>query len=449
MAFDLLNYLPMLSNHVLPFSIFLMSGFLLLTSYSIIIVNKKFEANSNVRHLQSISKFLVDVLRAPTLFLGVMYTLFLSAYGSHYYIHKFNNGNLEYFAFILGIAEFITYFWVTFNLLGVGKNRLMQWSVQTNHPTLGIILPYIEKSLDTVLILLMVNLLIPLINLSGQTAIIVDRISQILLISMIGFFFFQLVNIGEKLISSRYIAHNTNVFSARKINTQLLILKRFIIALIVVITIAYILMLFDKVNSLGKGLLTTAGIISAIGAFASQQSLSRVFAGLQLAFAQPIRIGDTVIVENETGVIEEITLFYIVVKLWDLRRLILPSDYFSNKGMQNLTRQSSQLLGTIFLYTDYTLPVDEVRKKFLELLNESSLWDKKVGALHVTNVNDKAMELRGLMSADNASNLFELRCSMREQMMKFIVHTYPWCLSQSRNINNTPDSHLDPITHPA
>lgn len=449
MAFDIFSLFPMLSNHMIPFTMFLMCGILLLVSYGILIVNKKFEAQSNVKHLQPIARFLVDVLRAPTLFLGAMYLLFLSTYGAHYYIHKFSTNNLEYFAFILAIAEFITYFWVTFNLLGVGKNRLLAWSIQANHPTLGVILPYIEKSLDTVLILIMVNLLIPLLNFSGQTRIIVDRISQILLISMIGFFFYQLVNIGEKLISSRYIAHNTNVFAARKINTQLIILKRFIIALIVVITIAYILMLFDSVNSLGKGLLTTAGIISAIGAFASQQSLSRIFAGLQLAFAQPIRIGDTVIVENETGVIEEITLFYIVVKLWDLRRLILPSDYFSNKGMQNLTRQSSQLLGTIFLYTDYTLPVDEVRQKFLELLNKSQLWDRKVGALHVTNVNDKSMELRGLMSADNASNLFELRCSMREQMMKFIVQEYPWCLSQSRNINNTQEQHLDPLPHPA
>ena len=148
-----------------------------------------------------------------------------------------------------------------------------------------------------------------------------------------------------------------------------------------------------------------------------------------------MRIGDTVIVENGTETIEEITLLYIVVKLWDLRRLILPTDYFASKGMQNLTRQSSQLLGTIFVYTDYTLPVDEVRKKFLEMLQTSPLWDKKVAALHVTNVNEKAMEIRGLMSAENSSKLFELRCSMREQLMQFIVKTYPLCLSQSRNLN--------------
>lgn len=415
----------MLNTHILEFSLGICALFLLGFCWGIRLFKNK------LIHLQGLAEFVSQVLALPTLFFSIIAVFSLS-------ICKFVDSNL--LSYLLDLSALISYFWVTFKLLIVSKEHLNNWATQANHMTLSIILPYIEKSLEIILILIMINVLLPFFNFKGTFSTIIDRAAQIFLIAMIGYFFYQLTNICEKLIVGRYISNNNDIFSARKINTQLRILKRFVVVLITLVTIAYILMLFDKVNNIGKGILTTAGIISAVGAFASQQSLSRIFAGLQIAFTQPVRIGDTVIVDNEQGTIEEITLFYIVVKLWDLRRLILPSDYFSSKGLQNLTRQSSQLLGTIFIYTDYTLPVEEVRAKFLAFLAESPLWDKKVGALHVTNVNDKSMEIRGLMSADNSGNLFELRCSMREKMMRFIVKNYPLCLSQSRTINNPPDA---------
>jgi small-conductance mechanosensitive channel len=194
------------------------------------------------------------------------------------------------------------------------------------------------------------------------------------------------------------------------------------------------LMVFDSVKNLGAGLLTTAGVLSAIGAFASQQSLSRILSGLQIAFTQPIRIGDTVVVDNEFGQVEEINLSFVTVKLWDLRRLIKPTDYFTQNGVLNLTRESTQLLGTVFIYADYTLPLEAVREKFKELINQSNFWDKNVYGLDVTDATDRSLEIRLLVSAENADLLWKLRCEMREKMIAFLVDTYPECLAKTRQV---------------
>lgn len=265
------------------------------------------------------------------------------------------------------------------------------------------------------------------------------KLSKLFLIGMIGWLFYKVVDSLSYIIMNQYRREKVDIITTRKVHTQVLILKRIIISIGVIITFASMLMVFDSVRNLGTGLLTTAGIIGTVGAFASQQSLARLFAGLQIAFTQPIRIGDTVIIDNEFGQIEEITLSYIVVKLWDLRRLILPTDYFTNKGLQNLTRESTQLLGTVFIYADYTLPVATVRKKFQTILNESSLWDKKVSAFEVTNITETALEIRALMSADNASTLWNLRCEVREKLMDYIVKHHPECLAAKRSLNVSSD----------
>jgi small-conductance mechanosensitive channel len=242
------------------------------------------------------------------------------------------------------------------------------------------------------------------------------------------------VNTIQKLIIQHIDIANNSGIKVRAINTQVILLKKIVQAIIIIVTIAAGLMTFDSVRNLGAGLLTTAGVLGAIGAFASQQSLSRLFTGIQLAFTQPIKIGDMVIIENENGLIEEITLSYVVVKLWDLRRLILPTDYFFSKGLQNLTRNSTELLGTIFIYADYTLPIDQVREQFFEYVKSSELWNKNVATFQVTDVKENSLELRGLVSADDAPALWNLRCELREKLIRFIVTTYPNALPLKRNI---------------
>jgi small-conductance mechanosensitive channel len=183
---------------------------------------------------------------------------------------------------------------------------------------------------------------------------------------------------------------------------------------------------------LGTSLLTSAGVAGIIIGFAAQRSLATLFAGLQIAFTQPIRIDDVVIVENEWGRIEEITLTFVVVRIWDLRRLVLPITYFTEKPFQNWTRITSDILGSVFVYVDYTASVQKIRDKFFEILDQSDLWDGKVRVVQVTNTTERTMEIRALMSSQDASTAWSLRCEVREKLIDFIQQNYPDALPKVR-----------------
>jgi small-conductance mechanosensitive channel len=335
---------------------------------------------------------------------------------------------------LLDVFEGLLFFWLVIYIVKCGKLYLLKWAKKNEHAVLGIVVPAVSNSIYALVFLIMVNIVIPILDLTPLPAFLLKKISTACLIGMIGWLIIQIVFVLDKFIINQYVINNNNSFNARKIHTQLSIIKRVIITMIIIVVTASILMLFDSVKNLGTSILTTAGIISAIAAFASQQSLGRIFSGLVMVFTQPIRIGDTVIINNEFGQVEEISLSYVVIKLWDLRRLILSTDHLMDKGLQNLTLQSSELLGTIFIYTDYTLPVESVRKKFFELLNETSLWNKGTGTFQVTDIQKNCMEIRGLMSANNSGELWNLRCNIREKLIKFIVQQYPECLVRERQI---------------
>jgi small-conductance mechanosensitive channel len=192
------------------------------------------------------------------------------------------------------------------------------------------------------------------------------------------------------------------------------------------------LMTFPRIKSLGTTILASAGIIGVVVGLAAQRTIGTFIAGLQIAFSQPIRVDDVVIVENEWGRIEEITLTYVVVKIWDLRRLIVPITYFIEKPFQNWTRVTADILGTVFIYVDYTVPFDAVREQLQRILNASELWDKKVCVLQVTNTTERTVELRALMSAPDASTAWSLRCEVREKLIDFIQKKYPKALPRLR-----------------
>jgi len=220
--------------------------------------------------------------------------------------------------------------------------------------------------------------------------------------------------------------------SARKIITQFGVINKIVVAAICIISVSAMLMTFEKVRQLGTSILASAGIAGIIMGFAAQKSLATLFAGLQIALTQPIRIDDVVIVENEWGRIEEITLTYVVVRIWDLRRLVLPITYFTEKPFQNWTRVTADILGSVFIYADYTVSVQKIRDKFFEFVEQSELWDGKVRGLQVTNTTDKTIELRALMSARDASDAWNLRCEIREKLVDFIQTNYPDVLPKVR-----------------
>lgn len=219
---------------------------------------------------------------------------------------------------------------------------------------------------------------------------------------------------------------------ARKIHTQLSVLERMLIAIVVIISIGIILMTIPQIRKVGVSLLASAGIAGIIIGFAAQRSIALILAGFQIAITQPIRLEDAVIVEGEWGWIEEITLTYVVVRIWDKRRLIVPITYFIEKPFQNWTRTSAEIMGTVFIHVDYGFPVEEMRKKLTEILDQSDLWDGKVNVLQVTDLNDRTMELRALVSASDSPKAWDLRVHVREALIRFVQDEYPQFLPKGR-----------------
>jgi small-conductance mechanosensitive channel len=191
-------------------------------------------------------------------------------------------------------------------------------------------------------------------------------------------------------------------------------------------------MLFQPVRQLGTSILASAGIAGVVLGFAAQKTLANLFAGIQIAISQPIRIDDIVVVEGEWGRIEDITLTFVTVCIWDRRRLVLPINYFIDKPFQNWTRTSADLLNSVFIHADYMLPVAALRKELKRLLDENPLWDKKAWVLQVTDSTPQTMEIRCLMSSSDASKGWNLKCEIREGLVDFIQHNFPECLPRIR-----------------
>ena len=219
---------------------------------------------------------------------------------------------------------------------------------------------------------------------------------------------------------------------ARRVYTQIGVISNIIIVGIILLTVSFILMTFPAVRQIGVSLLASAGVLGIVLGFAAQKTLGNIIAGIQIAISQPIRLDDAVVVENEWGWIEEITLTYVVVRIWDLRRLVLPISYFIEKPFQNWTRTSADIIGSVFLYVDYTVPMEEVRQELYNILEKSPHWDKKVKVLQVTNTTERTVELRALMSAADSPTAWNLRCEVREKLIEFLQKKYPKGLPRTR-----------------
>jgi hypothetical protein len=192
------------------------------------------------------------------------------------------------------------------------------------------------------------------------------------------------------------------------------------------------LMTFDSVRQFGISLLASAGIAGVVLGFAAQKSLGTLLAGIQIAVSQPVRLDDVVIVEGEWGRIEEITLTYVVVRIWDERRLIVPVTYFLDNAFQNWTYTSAEILGTVYIYADYSVPVEMVRKELKNILDSTDLWDGRLWSLLVTDSTERTMEMRALVSAANSSKAWDLRCLVRERLIDFLQREYPGSLPRVR-----------------
>jgi small-conductance mechanosensitive channel len=291
---------------------------------------------------------------------------------------------------------------------------------------------------------LLLAVLLPLAALPPGPLEAMRRVVGIASISTFAWLLMRAVDVLEDLVLAHYRLDRDNNLAVRKLLTQLQFVKKIAVSLIFFVALALVLMSFATVRRIGAGLLTSAGIASVIVGFAAQRSLSNLLAGFQLAFTQPIRIDDVLVVEGEWGRVEEITFTNVIMKLWDERRLVLPLDYFIEKPFQNWTRTSSQLLGTVFLYADYSIPVEAVRTELARIVAATPRWDGRVALVHVTDVKERTLELRALVSATDASTAFELRCEVREKLVAFIQAHYPQCLPKTRAVVDGPEPLVPP-----
>ena len=259
-----------------------------------------------------------------------------------------------------------------------------------------------------------------------------DLIGSILMITSIAWILISSLRTVKRIFLDNFDTSQENNLRSRKFHTQFNILESVFIAVIIVIAVGAVLMLFDDVRKLGISLFASAGVAGIIVGFAAQKFIGAVIAGLQIAITQPIRLDDVVIIEGEWGRIEEITLTYVVVKIWDLRRLIVPTTYFFEKPFQNWTRTSADILGTVFIYTDYHVSFESLRKELTRVLEATSLWDKKVNVLQVTDAKTNGVEVRALMSAKDASTAWDLRIHVREKLIEFLQKNYPESLPRTR-----------------
>ena len=286
---------------------------------------------------------------------------------------------------------------------------------------------------------LTVHFFLPLLEAPPAATAVLTRFFSVLLILAMAWLVTKLTLVLEDFVLHQYRIDTKDNLKARKIHTQVRVLRKVVFVIVGILALGLILMSFAKVRQLGTSILASAGILGIIVGFAAQRSIATLLAGFQIALTQPIRLDDVVIVENEWGRIEEITLTYVVIRIWDLRRLILPITYFLEKPFQNWTRVSANILGTVFIYLDYAIAVDAVREELQRILEASPLWDREVCVLQVTDATQRSMEIRALMSAADSSTAWDLRCHVREKLITFIKENYPGSLPRLRaELTNPP-----------
>jgi small-conductance mechanosensitive channel len=254
----------------------------------------------------------------------------------------------------------------------------------------------------------------------------------LILIAALGWLAARLAGAGAEVLAGRFDVSAEDNLRARRIHTQATIFQRVFGFVVTVVAVAIMLTTFPSVRTLGASLLASAGIAGIVLGLAAQQALSNLLAGVQIALTEPIRLDDVVVLEDEWGRIEEITFTYVVVEIWDERRLVLPISYFATTPFQNWTRSQSRILGPVHFHVDYAAPVDELRHELRRVCEDSPLWDRRVAIVQAVATTDRALELRALVSARNAPDAWDLRCEVREALLGYLARHHPDALPRVR-----------------
>jgi small-conductance mechanosensitive channel len=343
---------------------------------------------------------------------------------------------------ILYAGWIIALLWLVFRAIRGVEKRMRQWAERTSSLLGKVTVPIVGQTLRLCVPLLGIILLLPLLRLPENWVWITQKGFGILLIVALSFLIIHGISSVQTALLSHHRLDAPDNLSARRIFTQVSVIRKIIVTAVVIIATGSILMLFDPVRQFGTSILASAGIAGVVLGFAAQKTLGNVLAGIQIALSQPLLIDDIVVVEGEFGQIEEITLTYVTVRTWDLRRMILPITYFVEKPFQNWSRVSTELLGTVMLYLDYQAPIGELRKELKRLVEKNPNWDKKVCGLQVTDLKQGAIEVRAVVSGHDSGKTFNLRCDIREGLVDFLRHNYPESLPHSRNAATPTDEEI-------
>ena len=337
------------------------------------------------------------------------------------FLYSIPNGS-HYFIFI-SLLSLTSVF--IFKLINLFIQEVKKASYQNkNGGSLILVLHVIKKSLKIFTFLILSKLILPLLNIPESYFLIAQKVLYIAIVISISWILIKIIAVWEQVILQKSLYSEQNIES-KAVYTKVHILKKIAIFFISVIALAAILVTFEAGKKFGLSIMASAGLVTVFTGLAAQKTLSGLLLGVRMVLTQPIKIGDAIFIENEFGNVEEITLTYVIIKLWDLRRLIVPIDHFMNKPFQNWTKNSRELLGTVMIYVDYHAPIDKLRFQFYELLKQSQFWDGKTAAFHVTECKETCLELRLLMSAQSVSKTWDLRCEMREKFIEYLKNEYP------------------------
>ena len=309
--------------------------------------------------------------------------------------------------------------------------RLLLRLLRDRRPYLRSFLSRTKGLTRLALIVLALFVVLPAAPFDLEVETEVAKVLLVATIALSGWAVVTVVDMTADLHLKRFV-YNVDDLSARKHLTQVRVLTRTIDTIVIVATVGAALMTFDAVRHYGVSLFASAGVAGLVAGLAARPLLSNLFAGIQIAVAQPIRIDDNVQIENDVGRIEEITSTYVVVRLWDLRRLVVPLAYFIEKPFQNWSRESSRRIGAMSLHVDYTAPVERIRAKAIEIVQASPLWDGQDLKLQVTEAHERTIEVRVIASARSSGDAFDLTCELREKLVDFLQRELPGALPRAR-----------------
>ncbi|MCX5003217.1 mechanosensitive ion channel [Streptomyces sp. NBC_00638] len=268
-------------------------------------------------------------------------------------------------------------------------------------------------------------------------------IGRTLTLILIGAAAWLVVSIATAIVETsytRYANAHRDPARVRRVRTQVTLIQRVVSAVVGVVAIAAMLLTFPAMRAAGASLLASAGILGIVAGVAAQSTLANLFAGLQIAFGDMVRLGDTVVVDGEWGTVEEITLTFLTVRTWDERRITMPVSYFTSKPFENWSRGTPQMTGIVFLHVDHSAPVEAMRAKLRDILRECPAWDGRDYALAVTDSTPNTMQVRALVTAKDADDIWTVRVTVREQLIRWLTEQHPYALPRV----NTAEAMLPP-----